>query len=108
MTTRTRIGKPEPVTRSEALVAEEQFFERLRGRLNGLQGVFHPLDGRVYDASARHRNGRTVEDRAGELKVAVKKLAERDLMRIYEEMPKGLIEMADIKHKGLRRPKAGK
>ncbi|HZN61125.1 MAG TPA: hypothetical protein VFC90_01845 [Planctomycetota bacterium] len=108
MTTRVRMGKPEPVTRAEALVAEEQFFERLRARLNGMQGVFHPLDGRMYDASARHRNGRTVEDRAGELKGAVKRLAERDLMRIYEEMPKGTIEMADITHKELLGPKSVK
>jgi hypothetical protein len=63
MSTRVKTGKPEPVTRAEALVAEEQFFERLRSRLNGMQGVFHPLDGRMYDASARHRNGRTVDDR---------------------------------------------
>jgi hypothetical protein len=101
MTTRTKVGKPEPVTRAEALVAEEQFFERLRARLGGLQGVFHPLDGRMYDATARHRNGRTVEDRTAEVKGAVKRLAERDLMKIYEEMPKGTIELADITHKEL-------
>jgi hypothetical protein len=104
MTTRTRFGKTEATTRAEALVAEEQFFDRLRGRLNGMQGVFHPLDGRMYDATARHRNGRTVEDRMAELKGAVKRFAERDLMRIYEEMPKGTIEVADITHKELLGP----
>ena len=109
MTTRvTAPRKPEPLTRAEALVAEEQYFERLRARLNALQGVFHPLDGRMYDASARHRNGRTVEDRSAELKGAVKRLAERDLMRIYEEMPKGTIEVADITHKEVFGPKSVK
>lgn len=109
MTTRVQAPRrPAALSRAEALVAEEQFFERLRARLNALQGIFNPLEGRMYDASARHRTTRSLEDRAAEVKAAIKRLAERDLMKVYEEMPKGVVETTGISHKELLGPRSVK
>jgi len=102
MTTRIRAAvKPVAVGRKEALGAEERFFERLRNQLKVLQGLFNPLENRTYDAAPRHRIERTVEDRAAELKGAIKRLADRDLMKIYEEMPKSPVSVTEIIHKEL-------
>lgn len=100
MSTRIKSSlKPVFVTRQDARVAEEMFFERLQGNLNRLQGLFNPLDGRTYDASARHRIAKTMDARATELKAAIKRFVEKDLMKVYEEMPKNGVQVHEIVHK---------
>ncbi|MBI4563919.1 MAG: hypothetical protein HY716_04400 [Planctomycetes bacterium] len=102
MVTRIKTSaKPVFVDRKDALVAEERFFERLRNNLHALQGIFNPLDGRTYDASARNRIEKSLDVRTAEVKHAIKRLAERDLQGLYEEMPKNRILLNEITHKEL-------
>jgi hypothetical protein len=64
-------------------------------------GIYDPLGRRTWDASARNRVTKTPDDRSSEVKAAVKRLAERDLMKIYEEMPKNALVLHEIVHREL-------
>lgn len=107
MSTRTRIKRPVPaVNREAARVAEEAFFERLGANMNVTMGVYNPLDNRTYDASARNRVFKLSDERSTEVKALIKKHAERDLMKTYEEMPKNGVHLYEILHKELLGPKS--
>jgi hypothetical protein len=99
----TKIRKaPAPeVDRKVSRVAEESFFERLTANANATAGVFDPLTNRTYDASPRNRVTRVLDDRSSEVKALIKRHAERDLMRTYEEMPKNGAVLHEIVHKEL-------
>ncbi len=87
--------------RKSALAAEEAFFERLAARVGASQGIYDPLTNRTYDCSFRNRVTKTLDDRSREVKALVKRLAEKDLMRTYEEMPKNVIVINEVVHKEL-------
>ncbi len=99
----TRIRRaPDPaVDRKTALVAEESFFERLAANVNATMGVYDPLTNRTYDSSARNRVTKALDDRSSELKAMIKRHAQKDLMRTYEEMPKNGVVVHEIVHKEL-------
>lgn len=99
--TRTRRDADPGVDRKSALVAEENFFERLAAVLKSTPGVYNPFDQRTYDAGPRNRVTKTLEDRSTDVKALIKKYAERDLMRTYEEMPKNGVVLHEILHKEL-------
>jgi len=99
--TRLRRRPPPPVDRASARAAEERFFERLASRVNEAAGVYDPLTRRTYDCSARNRVTKVLDDRSREVKALVKRLAERDLMRTFEEMPRNGIVLHEIVHKEL-------
>jgi len=93
-----RKAEPEPVDRKTALVREEGFLERFTGNINNTPAIFNPLDGKFYDASVRNRVMRTLDDRSQDVKVLIRKHAERDLMKTYEEMPKNPGVVFEIWH----------
>ncbi len=99
--TRLRRAADTAVDRRAALAAEEAFFERFSARVNAAQGVYDPLTNRTYDGSPRNRVTKTLDERSTEVKALVKRLAERDLMRTYEEMPKNGIILHEVVHKEL-------
>lgn len=99
--TRIRRTVAPPVDRKAARVAEESFFERLAANVNATFGVYDPLNNRTYDASPRNRVTKSLDDRSTEVKGLIKRLAEKDLMRTYEEMPKNGIVLYEILHKEL-------
>jgi hypothetical protein len=100
-TTRTRKAPPAEVDRKAARVAEENYFERLTANMNLTAGLFDPLTNRTYDSSPRNRVTKAVDDRSSEVKSLIKRFAERDLMRAYEEMPKNETVLYEIVHKEL-------
>jgi hypothetical protein len=100
-TTRTRKAPPSEVDRKAARVAEENYFERLAANMNLTGGLFDPLTNRTYDSSPRNRVTKAVDDRSSEVKTLIKRFAERDLMRAYEEMPKNETILYEIVHKEL-------
>jgi hypothetical protein len=100
-TTRTRKAPPAEVDRKAARVAEENYFERLTANMNLTAGLFDPLTNRTYDCSPRNRVTKAVDDRSSEVKTLIKRFAERDLMRAYEEMPKNETLLYEIVHKEL-------
>jgi len=89
------------VDRKAARAAEEGFFERLAHNMSQTGGIFDPLSNRTYDASARNRVTKVLDDRSSEVKSLIKRFAERDLMRVYEEMPRNEIHLNEIVHKEL-------
>ncbi len=94
--------KPAPeIDRAAARAAEEQYFERLAAQLGSTAGIFDPLSRRTWDASPRNRVTKTLEEPSTALKAVVKRLAERDLMKIYEDMPKNGVVLHEIVHKEL-------
>jgi hypothetical protein len=100
----TRSRKPPPapeVDRKAARSAEEGFFERLAHNLGLTGGIFDPISNRTYDASPRNRVTKVLDDRSSEVKSLIKRFAERDLMRVYEEMPRNEIHLNEIVHKEL-------
>jgi hypothetical protein len=99
----TRIRRPTTAEtdRKAARVAEESFFERLAANANATAGLYDPLTGRTYDASPRNRVTKAVDDRSSEVKALIKRYAERDLMRTYEEMPKNGVVLYEVVHKEL-------
>ncbi len=99
----TRIRRPTiaETDRKAARVAEESFFERLAANANATAGLYDPLSGRTYDASPRNRVTKALDDRSSEVKALIKRHAERDLMRTYEEMPKNGIVLYEVVHKEL-------
>jgi hypothetical protein len=99
--TRLRRAPPAAADRKTARAAEESFFERLTANANATAGVYDPLSGRTYDASSRNRVTKTLDDRSTEVKSLIKRLAERDLMRTYEEMPKNGVLLHEVVHKEL-------
>lgn len=106
MTTRIRPGtKPKPVERTAALAVEEGFFERVGANLAAMAGIYDPLDSRTYDCSAKNRVAKTIDTRSSEVKALIKKRAERDLMKTYEEMPKNPILLHEVHHKDLLGPR---
>jgi hypothetical protein len=106
MATRTKIRRPLTVVdRKTAAVAEESFFERLGANMNVTMGVYNPLDNRTYDASPRNRVMKQIDERSSEVKALIKKHAERDLMKTYEEMPKNTVHTYEVLHKELLGPK---
>ena len=100
-TTRTKKGPAAEVDRKAARVAEENYFERLAANMNLTAGLFDPLTNRTYDSSPRNRVTKAVDDRSSEVKTLIKRFAERDLMRAYEEMPKNETVLYEIVHKEL-------
>lgn len=76
------------IDRRTAQVAEENFFERLAAAVDRERAVPCPLDGRTYDLSPGRRRTRLLDARTDELKTAIKRTVERDLLKTYEEMPK--------------------
>lgn len=92
---------PPGLDRKGFRVAEESFFDRLQANLNSMPGIYNPVDNRTYDASPRNRVTKMIDDRSTEVKKLIKALAERDLMRTYEEMPKNNILLVEITHKEL-------
>jgi len=99
--TRIRRAAETVVDRKAALAAEEAFFERFSASLNATPGVYDPLTNRTYDCSFRNRVTKALDERSTEVKALVKRLAERDLMRTYEEMPKNGIILNEVVHKEL-------
>ncbi len=99
--TRLRRAAPAAVDRKTALAAEEAFFERLAANVNATPGIFSPVDNRTYDASPRNRVTKLIDDGSTEVKGLVKRFAERDLMKTYEEMPKNGIVLYEIVHREL-------
>ena len=99
--TKIRKGPAAEVDRKGARVAEESFFERLSANANATAGVFDPISNRTYDASPRNRVTKVLDERSSEVKALIKRHAERDLMRTYEEMPKNGTVFHEIVHKEL-------
>lgn len=99
--TRVRKSPIVEVDRKAARVAEENFFERLAANMSMTAGLFDPLSNRTYDASPRNRVTKAMDERSSEVKSLVKRFAERDLMRAYEEMPKNGAVVYEILHKEL-------
>jgi hypothetical protein len=99
----TRIRKPPApeIDRNAARVAEESYFERLAKNMNLTGGLYDPLSNRTYDASPRNRVTKVIDERSSEVKTLIKRFAERDLMRAYEEMPKNELHLFEIVHKEL-------
>ncbi len=89
------------VDRASARTAEEDYFERLGASMAAAAGIFDPLTNRTYDASARNRVTKTLDDRSAEVKALIKRFAERDLLKTYEEMPKNGLVLHEIVHKEL-------
>ena len=94
-----RAPAPPSLDRKTFRVGEENFFDRLQANINGMTGLHNPLDNRTYDASPRNRVTKMIDDRSTEVKQLIKKLAERDLMKTYEEMPRNNILLVDVMHK---------
>ena len=101
MATKLRKSSGPEVDRAGARAAEEDYFERLAAVIGATAGIFDPLTNRTFDASPRNRVTKLLDDRAAELKGLIKRLAERDLMKTYEEMPKNGVVVHEIVHKEL-------
>ncbi len=99
--TKIRKAPPPEADRKTARVAEESFFERLSANANATAGVYDPVSNRTYDASPRNRVAKVLDERSSEVKGLIKRFAERDLMRTYEEMPKNGVLLHEIVHKEL-------
>jgi hypothetical protein len=99
--TRVRKTSAVEVDRKAARVAEENFFERFSSNMSSTAGVYDPLSSRTYDATPRNRVTKTIDERSSEVKSLIKRFAERDLMRAYDEMPKNEIVLHEIVHKEL-------
>ncbi len=99
--TRMRKAPGPEIDRKAARVAEEGYFERLAHNMGMTGGLFDPLTNRTYDASPRNRVTKVLDDRSSEVKSLIKRFAERDLMRAYEEMPKNELHVFEIVHKEL-------
>jgi hypothetical protein len=69
--------------------------------MNQTGGLYDPLSNRTYDASPRNRVTKVIDERSSEVKTLIKRFAERDLMRAYEEMPKNELHLYEIVHKEL-------
>lgn len=100
-TSRVRTPPAAEVDRKAARVAEENYFERLGANMNLTAGIFDPMTNRTYDSSPRNRVTKAVDERSSEVKTLIKRFAERDLMRAYEEMPKNETVLYEIVHKEL-------
>ncbi len=101
MATKLRKSSGPEVDRDAARTAEEDYFERLAAVMAATAGIFDPLTNRTFDASPRNRVTKTLDERSAELKGLIKRHAERDLMRTYEEMPKNGVVVHEILHKEL-------
>lgn len=99
--TRLRRTADPSVDRKAARAAEEAFFERFTARMNATTGIYDPLTRRTYDCSFRNRVTKALDERSTEVKALVKRLAEKDLMRTYEEMPRNGIVLHEVVHKEL-------
>lgn len=89
-------------------VAEEGFLDRCHANLQRLGGVFNPMDGRSYDASAANRVPKIRDERSSEVKGLIQKLVDRNLQDLYDEMPKNTIHVTEIGHKEMLRPRVTK
>lgn len=106
MATRVKAAqKTSTIDRKTALVTEEGFFERVAANINALSGLYSPLDNRTIDATPRNRVAKVMDDRSSEVKALIKKHAERDLMKTYEEMPKNPVVLYEYAHKDLLGPR---
>ena len=99
--TKIRKGPAAEIDRKAARVAEESYFERLSANANATAGIYDPLTNRTYDASPRNRITKVLDERSSDVKALIKRFAERDLMRTYEEMPKNGVVLHEIVHKEL-------
>ena len=101
MATKLRKSNGPEVDRASARTAEEDYFERLAATMASTAGIFDPMSNRTYDASLKNRVTREQDDRSADVKAQIKRHAERDLMRTYEEMPKNRVVLHEIVHKEL-------
>ena len=101
MATKLRKSNGPEVDRASARTAEEDYFERLAASMAVTAGIFDPLSNRTYDASIKNRITKELDDRSADVKAQIKRHAERDLMRTYEEMPKNRVALHEIVHKEL-------
>jgi len=104
----TRIRKkaePESVDRKTALLRESGFLERFSAAVGATPAIYDPMDNRIYDAGPRNRVIRTLDDRSQEVKALIRKLADRDLMKVYEEMPKNQALLYEIWHQQMFSPR---
>jgi len=101
MATKIRKSNDPEVDRASARTAEEDYFERLAASMAATAGIFDPTSNRTYDASIKNRITKEVDDRSAEVKAQIKRHAERDLMRTYEEMPKNRVVLHEVVHKEL-------
>ena len=74
---------------------------RLAAAMAATAGIFDPMTNRTYDASMKNRVTKELDERSAEVKAQIKRHAERDLMRTYEEMPKNRVAVHEIVHKEL-------
>ena len=100
--TKIRKGPAAEIDRKAARVAEESYFERLSANANATAGIYDPLTNRTYDASPRNRITKVLDERSSDVKALIKRFAERDLMRTYEEMPKNGVVLHEIDRKAAR------
>jgi hypothetical protein len=101
MATKLRKSNGPEVDRASARTAEEDYFERLAASMAATAGIFDPMLNRTYDASVKNRITKEQDDRSADVKAQIKRHAERDLMRTYEEMPKNRVVLHEIVHKEL-------
>jgi hypothetical protein len=101
MATRMRKSSGPEVDRASARAMEEAYFERLAAAIGAAAGIFDPLSNRTFDASPRNRVSKLLDDRSAQVKALVKRHAERDLMKTYEEMPKNGVMLTEIQHREL-------
>ena len=101
MATKVRKSSGPEVDRASARTAEEDYFERLAASMAATAGIFDPMSNRTFDASVKNRITKELDDRSADVKAQIKRHAERDLMRTYEEMPKNRVAIHEIVHKEL-------
>jgi hypothetical protein len=101
MATRMRKSNGPEIDRASARTAEEDYFERLGSVMGTTAGIFDPLSNRTFDASVRNRITKEMDERQADVKAMIKRHAERDLMGVYEDMPKNRVMIHEIVHKEL-------
>lgn len=89
------------IDRRTAQVAEENFFERFASSVTQSRGLLSPLDGRAYDFDPAHRTVKTLDTRTEALKALIKRTVARDLLKTYDEMPRGGTMIFELAQKGL-------
>ena len=96
------------VDRKTAKLAEERFLERISANICNANGVYSPLDKKLYDASDKNKICKVIDICSEKIKAQIKELAKTNLMALYDEMPKGNAHVYEIMHKellGARKPK---
>lgn len=89
------------VDRRTAQVAEENFHERLAAAVNQAREVVNPTEGKAFSIGPRDRIQRIHDASTDRLKEMVKKQVPRDLLKTYDEMPKGIATIFEAVGGGL-------